>query len=172
MLVENELKKLQTFHSSLFIGQSYFNNDRAQLYLIFQPICKTISTFSGLPDTISKWESKGFSNEKFMPPFTSNKSLSSKLVWMNNSRIKIEFKGSFLKQDKAPFNPNNVVNLYIVYELNTWSQNLNAEFTLKDCLLGALKLTKNANHNKYSYSGYGIGFDSRSPFSIPSFIWG
>ena len=26
-LVENELKKPQTFDSSLFIGQSYFNND-------------------------------------------------------------------------------------------------------------------------------------------------
>ena len=49
LLVENEFKKLQTFDSSLFIGQSYFNNDGAQLYLIFQPIYKTISIFSGLP---------------------------------------------------------------------------------------------------------------------------
>ena len=97
MLVENELKKLQTFHSSLFIGQSYFNNDRAQLYVIFQPICKTISTFSGLPDTISEWESKGLSNEKIKPPYTTNKSLFPKKVWMNNSRIKLEFKGSCLK---------------------------------------------------------------------------
>ena len=87
---------------------------------------------------------------------------------MNNSRIKLEFKRSCLKQDKAPFTPNNVVNLYIVYELNTWSQDLNAEFTLKDCLFGAVKLTKNANANKDSYSRYGIGFDSRSLFSIPN----
>ena len=34
-LVENEFKKLQTFDSRLFIGQSYFNNDEAQLSLIF-----------------------------------------------------------------------------------------------------------------------------------------
>ena len=80
MLVENELKKLQAFHSSLFIGQSYFNNDRAQLYLIFQPICKTISTFSGLETTISEWTSKGLSNEGTKPPYTSNKSFSPKLV--------------------------------------------------------------------------------------------
>ena len=52
LLVENELIKLQTFNSCLFIGQSYFNNDGAQLFLIFQPIYKTISTFSGLSDTI------------------------------------------------------------------------------------------------------------------------
>ena len=57
------LKKLQTFDSSLSIGQSYFNENGAQLYLIFQPIYKTITTFSVLPDTISGWESKGLSNE-------------------------------------------------------------------------------------------------------------
>ena len=33
VLVENELKRLQTFDSSLFISQSYFNNDEIQLYL-------------------------------------------------------------------------------------------------------------------------------------------
>ena len=39
-------------------------------------------------------------------------------------------------------------------------------------MFGAVKLTKNTNPNKYSYSGYGIGFDSRSLFSIPNFDWG
>ena len=52
LLVKNELTKLQTFDSSLFIGQSYFDNDGAQLYLIFSPIYKTITTFSGLRETI------------------------------------------------------------------------------------------------------------------------
>ena len=37
-LVENEFKKLQTFDSSIFIGQSYYNNDGLQNCLIFQPI--------------------------------------------------------------------------------------------------------------------------------------
>ena len=54
LLTENELKKLQTFDRSIFIGQNYFNNDGAQLYLIFQSIYKTIATFSGLKDTISE----------------------------------------------------------------------------------------------------------------------
>ena len=31
VLVESESKKLQTFDSSLFIGQSYFNNDKDQV---------------------------------------------------------------------------------------------------------------------------------------------
>ena len=91
---------------------------------------------------------------------------------MNNSRIRLRFTGSCLRQEFATFTPKNVVNLYIVYELNIWSQDLNAEFTLKDCLFGTVKLTKNVNPNKYSYSGYGIGFDCRSRFSIPNFDWG
>ena len=30
--------------------------------------------------------------------------------------------------------------------------------TLKNCLFGAVTLTKNADIDKYKYSGYGIGF--------------
>ena len=52
------LKKLQTFHSSLFVDQNCFNNDGAKLYLVLQPIYKTITTFSGFKDTISEWESR------------------------------------------------------------------------------------------------------------------
>ena len=88
------MKKLQTFDSSIFIGQSYFNNDGAQLFLIFQPIYKTITMFSGLSDTVSEWKSKGLSNEKVEPPFTANKSLSPKLLWMNNSSFRLRFTGS------------------------------------------------------------------------------
>ena len=87
---------------------------------MFQPIYKTITTFCDLQDTISGYESKGLSNEKFTAPFTSNKSLSPKVVCMNNSRIRLEFKGTCLKQDKAPYTLNIVVNLYIAYELNIW----------------------------------------------------
>ena len=59
-----------------------------------------------------------------------------------------------------------------MYELNRWSQYLNIKFTLKDCLFGNVKITKNTDANKYSYTGYGTGFDSRSLFSIPNFDWG
>ena len=53
---------------------------------------------------------------------------------MNNARIRLEFKGSCLKQeDKAPFSPNNVINSFIAYELDTWSRDLNTDFT--DCCL-------------------------------------
>ena len=91
---------------------------------------------------------------------------------MNNSRTRLEFKGSCSKQeDIAAYTPKNVVNFYIVYELNMWSQDLNAEFTLKDCLFGNVRINKNDDPNKYSYSGCGIGFDSCSLISFPN-DWG
>ena len=135
VLVKNEFKKFETFDSSLFIGQSYFNNDGVQLYLIFQPIYKTITTFSSLKDTFSEWESKELSNEKFTCPCIANVSVSPKRVWMNNTKIRLKFKGSCLKQeDTAPFTPNNVVNLFIVYELDSWPSDLDTDFSLVGCL--------------------------------------
>ena len=47
-------------------------------------------------------------------------------------------------------------------------EDLNANSTLKDCLFRVVKITKNVNLDKYSHSGYDIGFDSRSRFSIPN----
>ena len=35
-----------------------------------------------------------------------------------------------------------------------------------------VKITKNPDTDKYFYSGYGIGFNSRSLFAIPNFDWG
>ena len=77
---QDKIVKIQTYDLSLFIVQSYFNNDGSQNYLIFQPIYKTITTFSDLTSTISEWEYKGLSNENFKPSYTPNKSLSPKLV--------------------------------------------------------------------------------------------
>ena len=107
------------------------------------------------------------SNEKFACNSVTNESVCPKLIWLNNSKIRLKFKGSCLKQkDKAPFTPNNVLNLFIVYELDRWSRDLNTDFFLKDCLFGAVKLTKNADPDKYKYSGYGVKFDSRSEFLL------
>ena len=47
------------------------------------------------------------------------------------------------------------------------SDSNNSDPTLNNCLFGAATLTKNADIDKYGYSGYGIGFDRRSSFSFP-----
>ena len=58
-----------------------------------------------------------------------------------------------------------VVNIYIVYELDAASSS-DSDPTMKNCLFSAVTLTKNADVEKYGYSGYGIGFDRRSSFSF------
>ena len=47
------------------------------------------------------------------------------------------------------------------------SSSSDSDPTLKNCLFGAVTLTKNADIEKYGYSGSGIGFDRRSSFSFP-----
>ena len=61
----------------------------------------------------------------------------------------------------------NVVNVFIVYELDSWAWDLNTDFTSGGCLVGVVKLTKNADPEKYLYSGYGIGFDTQIEYSLP-----
>ena len=46
--------------------------------------------------------------------------------------------------------------------------NVSSYPTLENCLFGAVKLTKNADIDKYGYSGYGIGFDRHGRFSFMS----
>ena len=68
--------------------------------------------------------------------------------------------------------PKKVINLYISYTLGPQLRNLNTDFTLGNCLFGSVKLTKNADLDKYQYSSYGIGFNYRSEFSLPDGVRG
>ena len=56
-----------------------------------------------------------------------------------------------------------VVNIYTVHEISK-SINISDYLTLENCLFGAVSLTKNADIDKYRYSGYGIGFDRHGSF--------
>ena len=71
------------------------------------------------------------------------------------------------------FNHEKVVNIYTVYEIikvtNISKYNSNDNYpTLENSLFGGVNLTKNADIDKYKYSGYGIGFDRRSSLSFAS----
>ena len=63
--------------------------------------------------------------------------------------------------------PKKVKNLYFSYKLGPQLRNLNTDFTLGNYLFGSVKLTKNADLDKYKYNSYGIGFDSCSEFPLP-----
>ena len=59
-----------------------------------------------------------------------------------------------------------MINIYIVYKLGPSTSHID-DPTLKNCLFGAVTLTKYADSDKYGYSGYGIGFDRRGSVSFP-----
>ena len=64
------------------------------------------------------------------------------------------------------FTHGEVLSLYMSYTLDPWSRDSNTDFTLNNCLFGSVELTKNADRYKNRQSSYGIGFDSRSEFSV------
>ena len=164
MLLENELNKLKTFDSNYFIGKSHFEEDGTQNYLVFQPINKYFKVITNT-DYISSWKSKGLSAESIKPPATSDNSLTP-IVSYYGTKMRVKFTGSCLKEPKTSCTLGKVVNIYIIYELVASGSHDN-DPTLKNCLFGAVTLTKNADIDKYGYSSNEIGFDRRSSFSFP-----
>ena len=62
---QDEIVRLQTYDLSLFIGQSYFVSDGAQLYLIIQLLYYT-SKRLGDTEKVVSWNSKGLSAENLL----------------------------------------------------------------------------------------------------------
>ena len=63
--------------------------------------------------------------------------------------------------------PKKVINLYSAYTLGRQLRNLNTVYTSGKCLFGSVKLTKNADLDKYKHTCY--GFDSRLLFTDESY---
>ena len=82
----------------------------------------------------------------------------------------MRFKGNYMKQARIPFSHKSVVNIYIVYELNTISSTRNTDFPAQNCLFGAVKITKDTNTSHNQYFGYRICFDEGSNFSFGNIV--
>ena len=172
MLVENELKELKEFLEKLALGifslfittSRLYGRDGFQVYLILQPVHICVKIFTNTKYS-SEWKCKGLSDETTKPPTTSNNSLAP-LIDYYGYKIRVKFNVSILRQPKVSYTHEKAVNIYIVYEL-AGSSSHSDDPALKNCLFGAVTLTKNADIDKYGYSGYGIGFDRKSSFSFP-----
>ena len=97
------------------------------------------------------------SGESIKPPSTSTNILNTLLNYIR-TKIRVEFKGSCLKQNKISFNHGKILNICIVYEINK-NFDISSYPALENCLFGAFKLAKHPDIDQYKYSGYGIGFD-------------
>ena len=67
----------------------------------------------------------------------------------------INFNGHCLINNNISI-PKKLIYLNIAYIPNPWIRSLDTGFILKNCLFRSVKLTKNADQDKYKYSGYGI----------------
>ena len=145
-----------------FIGKNYFEEDGTYNYLAPQPIirCFKVNTIISVANYTLSWQSKG------LRPTTSDNSLTPTTSYYYAPKIRVKFTGSCLKQSKNSYIHRNIVNIYTFSELGVSGAN-NSDPTLKNCLFGAVTLTKNTDFDKYGYSGYGIGSDRRSSVSFP-----
>ena len=104
------------------------------------------------------------SNESVKPPSTSTNIFNSLLNYFG-IKIRVEFKGSCLKQDKILCNHGKVLNICIVYEINK-NFDISNYPTLENGLFGAVKLTEHPDIDQYKYFEYGIGFDRKGFFHL------
>ena len=99
-------------------------------------------------DYVLSWQPKGLSNESIKPPTATNSSLTPELNYYG-TKTKIKFTGSCLKQSGHILTHKKIVSIYIVYELAASSSHT-SDPTIKNCLFGAVTLTKNADIEKYN----------------------
>ena len=106
MLVENELKKLLVLKklpvAACFRGKSHFEEDGTQNYLVFQPICRSFRRIIGVGsgNYIYFWKFIGLSDEMLNSNAASNYKSTPELSYYG-TKIRAEFNGSCLKQDKV-----------------------------------------------------------------------
>ena len=136
--LQNNIKKLQTFDSSYFRDKNYSDEDGKQNYLVFLPIGKYFRINGKY--TLS-WKSKRLSDKTITLCATSDKSLTP-LIEYYGTKIRLAFHKSCLKQsNKLTYDKGQIVNVHIVYELGA-SSSSNSDPALKNCLFGAVTLTK------------------------------
>ena len=138
--------------------------DDFQAYSITQPVHRYIQIITNTK-YISEWKSKRLSEKSIKAPTASNNSLAP-IIDYYGYKIRVKVNGRILTQPKVSHTDEKAVNIYIAYEL-VGSSSHSDDPILKNCLFGAVTLTKTADIDKYRYSDYGIGFDRKSSFSFP-----
>ena len=133
---------------SILNRTKYFSSEIYQNYLVFISAKKYIKYFSGTTWNDSR-KSSGISEENIE---NTTKSYSSfPPIFVDHYVLShINFNGHCLINNNISI-PKKVIKLYTSYIINEWLRNLNTYFILKNCLFGSVKLTKNADSDKYKY---------------------
>ena len=150
---------LKTSDLSYFKNKNYFEgNEGAQNALVFQTMQKYFNLSN--MNQISKWRSKGLSNQYVDTLRTLGDVLLSKPI--KPMHVIFKGKGTLVQNDNDIVARGLIVNTYIVYKTSPKTINSN--------LFGAVKITNtiDPDTDKWKYSGYGIGFDSSISLAHPN----
>ena len=173
LLLDNELKKLKTLVGSFakikldevqkeisfvrgFI--SYTQNSN----LVYE--CK-ISSIKFYISGILEWKPKDIydsSNKNVLDSVQNTKNVSPDIKNIKG-QLYVSFNGNYFEQDPITI-PNNVINIYVVYKLDSISSTRKTNYTIQNALFGAMKITKNTYFSKNNYTEYGLCFDKGGEF--------
>ena len=123
---------------SYFLGKNFWGDDGSQNMLVYQPAFSTLqlNKDKGI-DYVTSWKSKGVYSSILSPQHTTF------LHSIKHCEYKI---GKKMDKDPLVVEQNNYVtqiaNTYIVYDLDTCSNNPIRNFALKNCLFGATSIVK------------------------------
>ena len=167
LVIEKEFKKIKYIWFNLFScfrGKNHFEED----YYVFQPISKYLKV-ANVSDInyILPWKSKGLNYIELDSIKTNKYLLNPHIDHYDMSKIRIKFDGSFLSRFPATILHSHTVNISIVFEISDYL-NVSTYPTVENGLFGSVKLTKNADIDKYRYFDSGIGFDRKGFFPHPS----
>ena len=73
-----------------------------------------------------------------------------------DKEVYVLLQGNYFQQNSniiIPNNYKNVVNIYVVYKLDTISSTRYTDYTIQNVLFGAMKITKNTDYSKNNYTG-------------------
>ena len=112
-------------------------------------------------DQISKWKSKALSNQYLNAVGTLVDVVLGKPI--KPVHLIFKGKGTLVQNDNDIIARGPIANMKIVYK--TSPKTINSNFIFKNCLFGAS--TTNSDTDKWQYSSYGVGFDSKGEFKHP-----
>ena len=119
-----------------------------------------------------KWKSTGIFNYSDYYSMKSIEDTKKELpILKNDKRMYVYLQGSHFHQNNVLTSNNdhvinnNVIYIYIVYELDPIASIRDTTFTIQNALFAAMQITKNADTSKYDHKGYGICFDESEQFT-------
>ena len=141
----------------------YFSSGLFQNYLVFIPAKKHIKYFATTTQ-IESFKSNGMSDKSIEKITKSDSNFVPTFV--DHSLLPERSFNRYCSLTSNISTPKKVINLYTSYTQCPQLVSSNTDFTISNCLIGSVKLTKNADPNKYNYTCYGIGFVSMEKISL------